>query len=315
MNNKQELIKAKENKVNQLNDCPIGMFFNTQAIKNRIASMMGSERGLRFITGVTSAVSTNPALAECKNDSIFNAALLGETLNLSPSPQLGQYYLVPYKKYKKGTKEIESITAQFQLGYKGYIQLAIRSGQYKKINVVDVKGGEFIEYNMFDEEYNFKPIQDYEVRKNAKTIGYYAMFEYLNGFKKSLYMTKEEMLDHADMYSSAFDKSKYQDLLDGKIPEKDMWKYSSFWYKNFDEMAKKTMLRQLISKWGVMSIEMQKAFESDMAEIKDDGVPEYIDNQHEEVIPQNDEISDAEFDEKTNDEDSKEIKQVDINEL
>jgi recombination protein RecT len=315
MNNKQELIKAKENTKRQLNAMPIGGFMNQTAIKNRITSMMGSERGLRFITGVTSAVSTNPALAECTNESIFNGALLGETLNLSPSPQLGQYYLVPYKKYKKNTKEVESVTAQFQLGYKGYIQLAIRSGQYKKINVVDVKEGEFIEYNMFDEEYKFNPIQNYEERKNAKTIGYYAMFEYLNGFKKSLYMTKEEMLDHANTYSSAFDRNKYQDLLDGKIPEKDMWKYSSFWYKNFDEMAKKTMLRQLISKWGVMSIEMQKAFESDMAEIKENGVPEYIDNQPDEIIPQDDEVSDAEFDEKTNEEETKEIKQVGINEL
>lgn len=315
MNNKQELIKTKENTKRQLNAMPIGGFMNQAAIKNRITSMMGSERGLRFITGVTSAVSTNPLLAECTNESIFNGSLLGETLNLSPSPQLGQYYLVPYKKYKKGTnnREVESVTAQFQLGYKGYIQLAIRSGQYKKINVVDVKEGEFIEYNMFDEEYKFNPIQNYETRKNAKTIGYYAMFEYLNGFRKSLYMTKEEMLDHANTYSSAFDKNKYQDLLDGKIPEKDMWKYSSFWYKNFDEMAKKTMLRQLISKWGVMSIEMQKAFESDMAEIKDNGVPEYIDNQPDEIIPQEDEVVEAEVAAEVNE--TNKVKQVDINEL
>jgi len=323
MNNKQELIRIQQEKKKQLDAMPIGGFMNTTAIKNRITSMMGSERGLRFITGVTSAVSTNPALAECTNESIFNGALLGESLGLSPSPQLGQYYLVPYKKYKKGTKEIESITAQFQLGYKGYIQLAIRSGQYKKINVVDVKDGEFIEYNIFDEEYNFKPIQDYEMRKNAKTVGYYAMFEYLNGFKKSLYMTKEEMLDHADTYSTAFDKHKYQDLLDGKIPEKEMWRYSSFWYKNFDEMAKKTMLRQLISKWGIMSIEMQKAFESDMAEIKDNGVPEYIDNQPNEIIKQEEPVEEATIQVETDDvvekqelvNENTKIKQVDFNDL
>ena len=313
MNNKQELIKSQQEKKNQLNAMPIGGFMNTQAIKNRITSMMGSDRGLRFITGVTSAVSTNPTLAECTNESIFNGALLGETLNLSPSPQLGQYYLVPYKKYKKGTKELESITAQFQLGYKGYIQLAIRSGQYKKINVIEVRDGEFVDYDIFNEEYSFRPIKDYELRKKTPVIGYYAMFEYLNGFKKSIYMTKEEMLDHADTYSSAFNKFAYIELMDGKIPEKDMWKYSSFWYKNFDEMAKKTMIRQLISKWGIMSTEMQKAFESDMAEIKDNGTPEYIDNL-------NDNIQEATYSEDTKDiEEEKveveDVKKVSIDEL
>lgn len=310
MNNKQELVKIQEEKKKQLNSMPIGGFMNQQAIKNRITSMMGSDRGLRFITGVTSAVSTNPALAECTNESIFNGALLGETLNLSPSPQLGQYYLVPYKKYKKGTKELESVTAQFQLGYKGYIQLAIRSGQYKKINVIEVREGEFVNYDIFNEEYHFNPIKNYEERKKSPVIGYYAMFEYLNGFKKAIYMTKEEMLDHADTYSSAFNKIAYEDLINGKIPEKDMWKYSSFWYKNFDEMAKKTMIRQLISRWGIMSVEMQKAFESDMGEIKDNGSVEYIDNEPEEIVKQDD-VQDAEIKEDK----KEEVKTVNMNEL
>ena len=314
MNNKQELIKAQEESRNKLNSMPIGGFMNQQAIKNRISSMMGSDRGLRFITGVTSAVTTNPSLAECTNESIFNAALLGETLNLSPSPQLGQYYLVPYKKYKKGSKEVESTTAQFQLGYKGYIQLAIRSGQYKKINVIEVREGEFVDYDIFNEEYSFNPIKDYEKRKKALVVGYYAMFEYLNGFKKSLYMTKEEMLDHADTYSSAFSKVAYQDLINGKIPEKDMWKYSSFWYKNFDEMAKKTMIRQLISKWGIMSVDMQKAFEADMGEIKEDGQVEYIDN--EPIIQKDVQEADVSEEKETKEEISEEgIKSVSMDEL
>lgn len=315
MNNKQELIKSQQEKKNQLNAMPIGGFMNTQAIKNRITSMMGSDRGLRFITGVTSAVNTNPALSECTNESIFNGALLGETLNLSPSPQLGQYYLVPYKKYKKGTKELESVTAQFQLGYKGYIQLAIRSGQYKKINVIEVREGEFIDCDIFNEEYHFNPIKNYDERKKSPVIGYYAMFEYLSGFKKSIYMTKEEMLDHADTYSSAFNKNAYADLMNGKIAEKDMWKYSSFWYKNFDEMAKKTMLRQLISKWGIMSTEMQKAFESDMAEIKDNGTPEYIDNQVEDILVQEN-IQEATYHEEQEPlQSDEEVKKVSIDEL
>lgn len=319
MNNKQELIKAQEqsklNKQKMLDSMAIGQFMNQGAIKDRINSMLGSDRGLRFITGITSAVSTNSNLAECTNTSIFNGALLGETLNLSPSPQLGQYYLVPYKKKRKdGT--IESITAQFQLGYKGYIQLAIRSGQYKKINVVEVKEGEFIDYDMFNEEIHINQIKDYVARKSAKTIGYYAMFEYLNGFKKCLYMSKEEMLEHADTYSSAFNKNDYQRLLEGKIPEKEMWRYSSFWYKNFDEMAKKTMLRQLISKWGIMSTEMQKAFENDMGVIKDDGTAEYIDNQtqeqSDESVIEQPEVVEADIQEQQQ---SEEPKQVDMNAL
>lgn len=298
---------------NQVDTIPIGQFTSQESIRNRAVGLLGKDRALKFLTGITSAVSTNPSLSECTNTSIFNGALLGETLNLSPSPQLGHYYLVPFKKYKKenGKIEVESVTAQFQLGYKGYIQLAIRSGQYKKINVVEVKEGEFTDYDIFNEEYTFNPIKDYNARKQAKTVGYYAMFEYLNGFKKSLYMSKDEMLDHADTYSSAFNKKSYADLIEGKIPEKELYKYSSFWYKNFDEMAKKTMLRKLISKWGIMSTEMQKAFEADMAELDDNGKPTYIDNPGDKIP----EAPITEEPKENTSEEPKEVKQVDINEL
>ena len=116
------------------------------------------------------------------------------------------------------------------------------------------------------------------------------------------------MLDHADTYSNAFNKTAYQDLINDKIPEKDMWKYSSFWYKNFDEMAKKTMIRQLISKWGIMSIDMQKAFEADMGEIKENGQVEYIDN--EQIVPNDVQEADVqdESQEETKDESQKESK-------
>lgn len=103
-----------------------------------------------------------------------------------------------------------------------------------------------------------------------------AYFEYLNGFRKVLYWSKEKMMTHADTYSKAFSRKNYEDLLAGKIPESEMWKYSSFWYKSFDDMAKKTMLRQLISRWGVMSIEMAKAFESDNTVSMVDGNGEIV---------------------------------------
>ena len=96
------------------------------------------------------------------------------------------------------------------------------------------------------------------------TIGYLGYFELLNGFSKKLYISKEEMERHANTYSKAFNLEDYRKLQAGQIPQKDMWKYSSFWNKNFDTMAFKTVLRQLISKWGIMSIEMQDAYVKDM---------------------------------------------------
>ena len=110
------------------------------------------------------------------------------------------------------------------------------------------------------------------------TIGYLGYFELLNGFTKKLYISKVEMEQHADTYSKAFNLADYKKLQAGQIPEKDMWKYSSFWYKNFDTMAFKTVLRQLISKWGIMSIQMQDAYSKDMAVIKENGDYEYVDS-------------------------------------
>lgn len=248
-------------------------FLTSDAITKRINSMVGGKDGQRFITSIISAVSTNPALSECEHSTILAAAMLGESLKLSPSPQLGQYYMVPFNDKKRGCK-----VAQFQLGYKGYIQLAIRSGYYKKLNVLAIKEGELIRFDPLEEEIEVKLVENDMEREALPTIGYYAMFEYQNGFKKAMYWSKEKMIAHADKYSMAFNAKKYQDLLDGKIPQSEMWKYSSFWYKDFDGMAYKTMLRQLISKWGIMSIEMQKAMDGDMGAINEDGSVDYVDN-------------------------------------
>lgn len=257
-------------------DMGITAFLNQDSVKNQLQQAVG-KNSMRFVSSVVSAVTVNPALQECTNKSILSAALLGESLNLSPSPQLGQYYMVPYENKKEGTK-----VAQFQMGYKGYIQLAIRSGQYKKLNVLAVKEGELVRFDPLAEEIEVRLIEDEEKREQAKTIGYYAMFEYINGFKKALYWSKKKMASHAEKYSAAFSKNgglKSLELLEqGKIPQKDLWKYSSFWFKDFEAMAFKTMLRQLISKWGIMSIEMQRAYEGDMAEIRENGTNQYVDN-------------------------------------
>ena len=253
-------------------------FLTSDAIKMKINSMVGGKDGQRFITSIISAVSTTPSLAECEHSSILSAAMLGESLKLSPSPQLGQYYMVPFNDKKRGCK-----VAQFQLGYKGYIQLAIRSGYYKKLNVLSIKEGELIRYDPMEEEIEVNLIEDDSVRDSTPTIGYYAMFEYQNGFRKAMYWSKHKMEAHADKYSQAFSASVYHKILDGEIPQSDMWKYSSFWYKDFDGMAYKTMLRQLISKWGIMSIELQTAMEKDMAAINEDGTFDYVENQVEAV--------------------------------
>ena len=135
---------------------------------------------------------------------------------------------------------------------------------------MEIKEGEFVSYNPFDEDIVLNPIQDVDEREKTPTIGYYAMFEYTNGFKKVIYWSKAQMLAHADRYSPAFNKASYEKLLNGEIPDRDLWKYSSFWYKDFDGMAKKTMLRQLISKWGVMSTDMVQALDTDNNVVKID---------------------------------------------
>lgn len=239
------------------------------------------ERARRFVAAISSAVAVNPALQECDPGSILTGALLGESLNLSPSPQLGQYYLVPYNDKRKGK------VAQFQLGYKGYIQLAIRSGFYKKLNVLPIKQGELVRYDPLEEEIAVHLIEDEAQREAAPTMGYYAMFEYVEGcFRKSLYWSREKMIAHADRYSPAFNRQAFENLDKGLIPQDQLWKYSSFWYKDFDAMAAKTMLRQLISKWGIMSIDLQKGYAGDGAYIRQDGTPEYFDAPEEEPVPE-----------------------------
>lgn len=251
-------------------------YLTNDAVKNQINNVIGGKNGDRFISSIVSAVQTNSALQECTNPSILSAALLGESLKLSPSPQLGQYYMVPFNNNKKGFKE-----AQFQLGYKGYIQLAIRSGQYKKLNVLAIKEGELVRFDPLNEEIEVNLIEDEEAREEAPTVGYYAMFEYTNGFKKAMYWSKKKMEAHALKYSKGYKAQKGY----------------TFWEKDFDAMAYKTMLRQLISKWGIMSIDMQSAMDADMAVIHEDGTKDYVDMENDENVVADQEIHESEVSE------------------
>lgn len=260
----------------------------TKGYQDLIRNTLGDpDRAKRFVATITSAVAVNPALQDCDAGSILAGALLGESLNLSPSPQLGQFYLVPFdvtvkdpatgKALRDESGEVvKAKKAQFVLGYKGYIQMALRSGYYKHLNVIAVKEGEYVRYNPFTEELVCNWIEDEEAREGATTIGYAAMFEYINGYQKVLYWSKEKMMIHADKYSPAFSSEAYKKIQNGEIADKDMWKYSSFWYKDFDDMAKKTMLRQLIGRWGVMSTELQNAFDKDSSPIEIDKSGNFI---------------------------------------
>jgi recombination protein RecT len=208
-----------------------------------------------------------------------NAALLGYSLNLSPSPQLGYFYFVPYwdndktydragrivdkKEYARQAKvserDLPSVrAAQFQMGYRGYLQLAMRTGQYRKINAEVIKEGEFVSFNPLTEDLRVNIIEDPEERLKRETIGYYAMFEYLNGYRKEMYWTKGQMTAHAKRYSKSF----------GNGP----------WKTDFDKMAIKTLIRQLLGHYGIMSLDMEKAYTADHGVIDNNLNPVYVDN-------------------------------------
>ncbi len=278
------------NQLQMQNKPKFSLAIQSEGYKKLINNTLGDpKRATKFIAAISSAVATNSSLQQCDAGSILSGALLGEALNLSPSPQLGQYYLVPFKD-----------KAQFQLGYKGYIQLAIRSGQYKDIDVIEVREGEYLGRDKTTGKHQFEFIEDEVERENKPIIGYMVYFEYLNGFYKNLYWSKEKMQKHALEYSQAY----ASDVKKGTS--------YSFWSKDFDGMAFKTMLRQLISKWGIMSIDMQEALTKDMSVVKEDGTCDYVDNQHIVSVPTEKAIN-AEVTEPS--EKAEEVKQVNINEL
>ena len=217
-----------------------------------------------FVSSIIAASTINPVLQECTPKSVLSAALVGESLKLCPSPQMGHYYFVPYESKVKDRngrdvmdengRPVKQKSAQFQMGYKGYIQLALRSGQYRRINVLSIKKGELKKWDPLTEEIEVELIEDEDAREQTETIGYYAAFEYLNGFRKAMYWSRSKMERHALRYSKGYAAKKGY----------------TFWEKDFDAMAYKTMLRQLISKWGIMTVDMQMAFEQDVDIIQND---------------------------------------------
>lgn len=265
-----EVVKTNQGN----NKITFSAFMTSNAVTQKINSIVGNEKdGAKFITNIVASVQANPTLKECSNQSILSCALVAHSLNLSANPSLGQIYMIPFNNKNTGMKE-----AQIQLSYKSYIQLAIRSGYYKKINALAIKEGELIKYDPLNEEIEVKLIEDEVERENKPIMGFYAMFEYVNGFKKCIYWSNEKMLSHADKYSQSFNKKTMQDIIDNKISQNEMWKYSSPWYSKYEDMGIKTVLKQLLSKYGILSIEMQEAIEKDQTIIKEDGTTVYVDN-------------------------------------
>ena len=255
------------NQVAKIEEGKISKYLNNEKMQDYLKSVIGANKD-KFVTNLVSAVNQNKALQECSNMSLVSGALVASTLNLSLNSSFGYAYLVPYK--NKGVAE-----AQFQIGYKGYIQLAMRTGEYQRLNAVPIYRSQFESWNALTEDLKVNSIDTFD---GDKVIGYMSYFRLNNGFEKTFFWSYEKMMAHADKYSKAFNAVAYVKLQRNEIPESDLWRYSSFWYKDFDSMALKTMLRQLLSKYGILSEEMEKAYEFDNS-VVENGTPRYVDNE------------------------------------
>lgn len=224
--------------------------------KKRFEEILG-KKAAGFMSSIIN-VSNSQGLQGCEPGSVISSAVVAATLDLPIDQNLGFAYIVPYNDKKKGK------IAQFQMGYKGFVQLAMRSGQYKTISSSEVYKDEIKKYNRITGEIEFN--EDFKLDEKSEVVGYIAYFKLTNGFEKYLYMTVKELDNHAKKYSQSYRS------------EKSWVRDSCLWSTNFETMATKTVLKLLLSKYGILSIEMQKALESDQAEIKEDGQVEYIDN-------------------------------------
>lgn len=218
------------------------------SVRGRFEDMLG-KKAAGFISSIISVSNQNKMLKTADPVTIISAAAVAASLDLPVNPNLGFAHIVPYRDNKSNR-----VIAQFQMGWKGFVQLAMRSGQYKTMNVSTVYEGEIVKNNRITGEMEF----DCEGKKSDKVIGYVAYFKLLNGFEKYLYMTKEQAEKHGKRYSKSYE--------------------SGQWSKDFDAMSMKTVIKMLLSKFGILSIEMQKAIETDQAVIKEDGTPDYVDS-------------------------------------
>lgn len=281
------LVKNAENKPQSQPIATVkGLLCNVD-YKKRFEEILG-KKAQGFISSVIN-ISNSLGLKDCEAKSIVSAAVVAATLDLPIDPNLGFAYIVPYNDKNKGK------IAQFQMGYKGFIQLAQRSGQYETINAIEVYEHEIKRVNRLTGkiELNENP------EPSTKVVGYIAYFSLLNGFEKALYMTREQLEAHGKKYSQSYKSNK------------DWVVKASLWSTDFDSMATKTVLKLLLSKYGPLSIEMQTAVTADQAYVKEDVLKpnseidgsnmEYVDNRE-----TTENIVDAEYQETNNNENPKE---------
>lgn len=234
-------LASKPQKVVDPSKLGLKALMNTPTMKRKFEEVL-NDNANSFMASVMTLVSNDSYLADSEPMSIMSGALTAATLNLGLDKNLGYAYLVPFNSKNKQTGKWEK-KAQFLLGYKGYIQLAQRSGQYKALNVIEVFEGELKSWNRLTEEFDFDPLG----KQSDEVIGYVGYFELLNGFKKTVYWTKQEIETHRISNSKDRDKTKL----------------SGVWASDYNAMARKTVLRNLLSKWGILSVEMQTATVSD----------------------------------------------------
>jgi len=254
--------------VTQISDInPVQQYFKDQGALLKIKSILG-EKAKSFVTTVLQLTVTNSQLAYANPETVYAAAVTAATLDLPVNPNFGFAYILPYNVNKKckqnNWKDDWQVEAQLQIGYKGFIQLALRSNQFKHINVCEV----FADDN--DEQIIERLTSLFPPRKTGEVVGYVAWFKLLNGFEAHCNMNVSELKEHAYKYSKTYKKA-----VDDK-------KDYSTWHQNFDAMSKKTVLKQLLTSRAPLSVELQWAIETDQAVMRDVGgniEPEYTDNQ------------------------------------
>lgn len=258
MTNQEENL-PKKNTVQSLLD--------SENIKNRLNEILGKNAST-FMTSVVQITKSNKLLAQAEPASIVGAAMTAATLNLPLNNSLGYAYIIPFGERQPSGNYIQK--AQFQIGYKGFIQLAMRSGQFKTIHTTDVKNGEVGNRDRLSGTIDFNWIDDDSVREKTETIGYVAYFKLVNGYEATLYMSVKELNTHGGKFSQTFKKG------------------FGLWKDDFDSMAKKTVLKLLLSKYAPLSIDMQTAVRNDQATINDaENIEDinYPDNEVKEIDP------------------------------
>ena len=246
MSNKNQKHNNKLVSRNEAEDLSFSSFVAVPQVAQKIEDVLGKKGVQRFISAVTSAVGANSQLSKCTNNSILKGALQGEALGLSPSPQIGHYYLVPFgKDIIDNGKKKRIYLAEFIVGYKGLKSLAIKSGYYRQIRAIAIKEGELTSYNAITGSIELDPITDPLQREQAPTAGFYGFYETTSGYYESAYWSRERMQKHAETYSKGYHSK------------------SSPWQKHFDAMGEKTIIRHLLSKGAPLSSEMRTALETD----------------------------------------------------